>query len=452
MWGRTLSAMHVGLTDPQAGLMIPIVGRDLMLVEAGEGGPLRYDRLVAERLVEELGVDRARLMADYDTNDVICAAPDFRGNPDLFNWVVPEVVKKLRVTPLPHLEKMAAIPAFKIFATTTYDPLLEQALLKARGRPPTIVDLASADAALLDPKRLGPQDSVLVHLFGRAVGSQSCAVTEGQVLERMVQLAERGRSYEFLNRLHESHLMMLGVSFPDWLARSLIRIARQRPLWDSRNCIEVVVDREPLQADFARFIRAFSPSNSLVFDSWSPADFVNRLHEQWFEKFPETRAGVPAPTAPKRAVRDIFISYANEDLQFATSFARALRAAGLEVWFDRRGDQRGLRGGDDFDAKIAGAIREACAFVPLISQHCNVNSDRYFRDEWALAIARQSRFTGLDRAFIVPVVIDGSDVEKLRYVRDEIKKLHAERAPDGVPSADLISRLRIDQETYEPDR
>jgi TIR domain len=266
------------------------------------------------------------------------------------------------------------------------------------------------------------------------------------VLERMMQLAERGRSYEFLNRLHESHIMMLGVSFPDWLARSLIRISRQRPLWDSRNCIEVVVDSAPLQADFARFIRAFSPSNSLVFDRWSPADFVSRLHEQWFETYPETRSGISPSSAPKREVRPIFISYANEDLDCAIRFADALLAAGLEVWFDRRG---GLRGGDDYDKKIAGAVRDACAVVLLISQHSNVNSDRYFRDEWALAIARQPRFAGLDRAFITPVVIDGSDVEKLRYVRDEIKKLHADRAEGGVPSTDLIARLKHDQATYE---
>lgn len=439
--------MHAGLTDPdREGLVIPIVGRDLMLVEVPGRGRLRYDRLVAEHLVEELGVDPARLMADYDTNDVICAAPEFRGNPDLFNWVVPEVVKKLPVAPPPHLENLAAIPAFKIFATTTYDPLLEQALLNVRGRAPSIVDLASSDRTLLDPQRLGPQDSILVHLFGRAVGSQSCAVTEGQVLERMVQLAERGRSYEFLNRLHDSHIMMLGVSFPDWLARSLIRIARQRPLWDSRNCIEVVVDREPLQTDFARFIRAFSPSNSLVFDRWSPADFVARLHEQWFQSYPESRSGAGTGSPPKPEVRPIFISYANEDLACAIRFADALLAAGLEVWFDRRG---GLRGGDDYAKKIEAAIRDACSVVVLISQHCNVNSDRYFRDEWALAIARQPRFAGLDRAFITPVVLDDSDLDKLRYVRAELKQLHAERAAGGVPSPDLIARLRKDQTTYE---
>ena len=41
----------------------------------------------------------------------------------------------------------------------------------------------------------------------------------------------------------------------------------------------------------------------------------------------------------------------------------ALRAGGLEVWFD----QSELRGGDAWDASIRKQIKECALFVPLIS-------------------------------------------------------------------------------------
>ena len=44
----------------------------------------------------------------------------------------------------------------------------------------------------------------------------------------------------------------------------------------------------------------------------------------------------------------IFLSYASQDADTARRICDALRAAGLEVWFD----QSELRGGDAWDASI----------------------------------------------------------------------------------------------------
>ena len=50
-------------------------------------------------------------------------------------------------------------------------------------------------------------------------------------------------------------------------------------------------------------------------------------------------------TVPSHAV---FLSYASEDAEAAQGICEALRAAGIEVWFD----QSELRGGDVWDQKI----------------------------------------------------------------------------------------------------
>jgi hypothetical protein len=105
-------------------------------------------------------------------------------------------------------------------------------------------------------------------------------------------------------------------------------------------------------------------------------------------------------TAPSSA---IFLSYASQDAEAARRIHDALRAAGLEVWFDRSE----LRGGDAWDASIRRQIKECALFVPIISAHTQSRTEGYFRLEWRLAEQR-SHLMAKGRPFLVPVVIDGT--------------------------------------------
>ena len=49
------------------------------------------------------------------------------------------------------------------------------------------------------------------------------------------------------------------------------------------------------------------------------------------------------------ASKAIFLSYASQDAAAARRICEALRAAGIEVWFD----QSELRGGDAWDSRFA---------------------------------------------------------------------------------------------------
>ena len=80
----------------------------------------------------------------------------------------------------------------------------------------------------------------------------------------------------------------------------------------------------------------------------------------------------------------IFLSYASQDAEAARRICEALRAAGVEVWFDRSE----LRGGDAWDQKIRQQIKDCALFVPLISAHTEARPEGYFRLEWHLADQR----------------------------------------------------------------
>ncbi len=84
-------------------------------------------------------------------------------------------------------------------------------------------------------------------------------------------------------------------------------------------------------------------------------------------------------TEPSRAV---FLSYASQDAEAAQRICEALRAAGIQVWFD----QSALRGGDVWDQTIRKQIKACVLFIPVISRNTHSRDEGYFRLEWKLAV------------------------------------------------------------------
>ena len=141
--------------------------------------------------------------------------------------------------------------------------------------------------------------------------------------------------------------------------------------------------------------------------------------------------------------RAVFLSYASEDAQAALRICSALRASGIEVWFD----QSELRGGDAWDAMIRWQIKACALFIPIISNNAHVRAEGYFRLEWKLAVDR-SHLIAVDKPFLVPVVIDHTRGDDLR-VPDRFRELQWTPLPDGQTPPAFVERiarlLAIDQ-------
>src|SRR6202035_2447820 len=113
--------------------------------------------------------------------------------------------------------------------------------------------------------------------------------------------------------------------------------------------------------------------------------------------------GGESPNRGSTPAGAVFLSYASQDAEVARRICDALRAAGIEVWFD----QSELRGGDVWDRKIRQQIRDCALFVPIVSQHTQERLEGYFRLEWRLAVDR-SHLMAIERPFLVPIVVDGT--------------------------------------------
>ncbi len=131
----------------------------------------------------------------------------------------------------------------------------------------------------------------------------------------------------------------------------------------------------------------------------------------------------------------VFLSYASQDAQPALRICEALRAAGIEVWFD----QSELDGGDVWDHKIRQQIRECALFLPVISEHTQARTEGYFRLEWRLAEER-THLMGRTRAFVVPVCVDGTP-ERDADVPESFVRVHWTRLPAGATPAAFCERI-----------
>jgi TolB-like protein/Tfp pilus assembly protein PilF len=131
----------------------------------------------------------------------------------------------------------------------------------------------------------------------------------------------------------------------------------------------------------------------------------------------------------------VFLSYASQDAEAARRICDALRAVGLEVWFD----QSALRGGDAWDASIRRQIKECALFVPIISANTQARLEGYFRREWNLAAGRTLDMAD-DQAFLVPVVIDAT-IDVNARVPEKFREVQWTHLPAGEAAAAFAERV-----------
>jgi TolB-like protein/Tfp pilus assembly protein PilF len=132
----------------------------------------------------------------------------------------------------------------------------------------------------------------------------------------------------------------------------------------------------------------------------------------------------------------VFLSYASQDAEAARKICEALRAGGIEVWFD----QSELRGGDAWDQKIRREVHECALFMPVISANTAARHEGYFRLEWDLADQR-THMIARNRAFIVPVCVDATP-ESSADTPESFQRVQWTRLPGGETPPAFVERVQ----------
>lgn len=425
--------------------VIPIVGPDLLRVETDQGPRLLYEWL-AEKLAARLAVDPQGLPQPLTLNDVVCSYLGQRGRREEAYTRLRSIMREVQLAPPMALRQLAQITDFDLFVTTTFDPLLEQAVNMERfGGEPHAEVIAYAPNRVSDlPAERGQlQRPVVYHMLGRLSASPTYVISDEDMLEFICALQSEHLTPEKLfHELEHSHLLLIGSDFSNWLARLFLRMAKRRRLSDPRDVGEVFADDHTMKDD--RLV-AFLQQVSVRTRVYTGAEaFVAELHQRWQRRQTSTSPAATAGTAPQRFLppsrempeNAIFISYAREDLPAVQRLKAGLDAAGLTTWFDL--DR--LEGGDDYDRKIHANIARCSFFLPVISATTQRRLEAYFRREWSYAVDR-SRNIAEGAVFILPVCIDDTS-EAAAQVPDKFKSVHISRLPDGEPTPDFLRRLQ----------
>ena len=425
--------------------VIPIIGPDLLRVQTDRGLRPLYEWL-AEKLAVRLSVDTVGLPTPLTLNDVLCCYLGQRGRREEAYTRLRSIMREVQFEPPLALRQLAQITDFDLFVTTTFDPLLEQAINLERYGGQTTADViayAPTRVADLPVERSQLQRTVVYHLLGRLSASPTYVVSDEDMLEFICALQSEHLTPEKLfHELEHNHLLLIGSDFSNWLARLFLRMAKRKRLSDPRDVSEVFADDHTMQdGRLVSFLQQVSV-RTRVFGGAEA--FVAELHQRWSARqrpAPANNGGANAPQRflpPAREMPEnaIFISYAREDLPAVQHLKAALDAAGLTTWFDL--DR--LEGGDDYDRKIRANIGRCSFFVPIISATTQRRHEAYFRREWSYAVDR-ARNIAEGGVFMLPVCIDDTP-EATALVPDQFKALHITRMPNGEPSTEFLRRLQ----------
>lgn len=268
--------------------VIPIVGPELLKVETETGPRLLYDWL-AEKLAAKLGVDTAALPVGYTLNDVVCWFLAARGRREEAYTRLRSVLRDAPFAPPRALRQLAQISTFDLFVSTTFDPLLEQAINAERfagasGPQGTeVLAYAPNRVADLPVERERLTRPVVYHLLGRVSASPTYVLSDEDMLEFICGLQSEHLAPEKLfHELEHSHLLLIGGNFTNWLARLFLRMAKRKRLSDPRDVGEVLADgHSGADRRLMSFLQQVSV-RTRVYDG--AAEFVDELHRRWMAR------------------------------------------------------------------------------------------------------------------------------------------------------------------------
>ncbi|HET8584978.1 MAG TPA: toll/interleukin-1 receptor domain-containing protein, partial [Casimicrobiaceae bacterium] len=345
--------------------VIPIIGPELLQVDTDAGPRLLYE-WVADKLAAKLGVDTSQLARPFTLNDVVCWFLASRGRREEAYTRLRGIFRDATFAPPLALRQLAQIADFDLFVTTTFDPLLEQAVnLERFGgaqstevlayAPNRVVDLPSERERLTRP--------VVYHLLGRLSASPTYVISDEDTLEFICALQSEHLAPEKLfHELEHNHLLFIGSTFTNWLAQLFLRMAKRHRLSDPRDVGEVLADNHSTGDErLMNFLQQVSV-RTRVYSGGSR--FVDELHRRWMTR--HKRGEVIDLARPQRFLpperempeNAVFISYAREDLAAVQRLKAGLDEAGIRTWFDL--DR--LEGGDDYDRKIQRNIARCSYF------------------------------------------------------------------------------------------
>ncbi|MCP5231501.1 MAG: toll/interleukin-1 receptor domain-containing protein [Zoogloeaceae bacterium] len=427
------------------GLLLPVVGPELLAVPGADGMPIPLMREIARRLDARYTLGFGE-NAEFDS--VVRAFMQQRGvqESERLYRVVNDILEQIDPKPGEALHALASVRDLNLFVSTSFDSTLARALDTERfgGARQTRELWFAPNQSTVEQQGNAPPpaagETVVFKLFGQASSMPQYALHDEDILEWLhALLTGTARLPGWLGaRLRDSPLLFLGCRTPDWLGRFMLRMASNARLSMSAKQFFIVGSGIAGQPALTEFFRTYCGTTRVQVLETDAAAFAIELAARWRARTP-VDAAVPATPGPAPEHGSIFISYAREDIAAARRLAATIHELGGDVWLDERRLQPGDRWHDEI---LQGIRREARLFLPLVSKNTEARDEGFVFREWNEAIERAQGIPR--RRFIVPIVIDPAydgHIERYQQVPAEFAAFNVTHAPDGEADGALLSVL-----------
>lgn len=392
--------------------VLPVIGPALVTtVEGGVQRPL-YEAL-AGPLAQKLGLPNG----DW-RNTMQVAREAVSRLPNMNSGKVWERLKGLLKAhdaaspePSPGLAALAAIDGFDLLIASTPDEQMVRALQAARtpfdsarqvfyfcdrGRAtphpaaPARKDVSAQFQQYANCDLPSPLNGVTLYQVMSSVHAPNAPVWEEDYMEYICTLLEKSSAVEnLLSQLRSRDLLLIGAPSEDWIVRFFMRVARGKRLSeDAPNASHRFAEARTVQSAPMLFFFEHATRLTTVIEG-NPVQFALELQRRWSQRAQGAiatanifqRVGERCPNG------GVFISYAREDITQVESLVRALLAAKVPVWLDKRE----LETGGNYDRALQAEIKQACClFVSVVSPTTEdaAHAGRYLHRERAWAAER----------------------------------------------------------------
>lgn len=399
-----------------AGNVVPVIGPDI-ICEYNDG--LNINEIIISSIAKQL-----RLSGSHKTFSQLVYDTEFLGNlkkllhnDSLTKDVIYALVNNLfnntknlgqYFKPSAALKKLLNIKLFPFVITTSFSPVVENAMREAWGNrkvnvlsfchnpqkdtKPGVGDISAAED-MTNP--------TVYYMFGKTTTQpHSYVLTDNDMLEFcQYWLSDQTRPRNLCAQLKDKYLLMLGCGYSDWLFRFIWFCMNKTADAKTKGLMAQNQSTHETLVEYLRRIDTFLPENK------TPEEIIDEIDKRITQHTQSHQDELFA--RPPRTSTQVFISYSRRDSVVAETLYRYLTHNGLSVWYDRND----LLGGANFMDEIDLAIENCKVFVPIFSHNIarEAMDAHVYRREWKKAISLQESMGS--RTFIVPINEDDFDIQ-----------------------------------------
>lgn len=402
--------------------VVPIIGDNLIQVEVENGKRINIRDFILKALSE-----RFNSMAeckDYSQIEELIREHNrqLRNAGDVTDiyYEIFDILRTANVVVPVFLKELFQICRFPLILTTSCARDINKDFGVLPNRIKVYNKNPSSDIMVAELDESSP---TLYYLFGRlSMTKRSFKVTEDDLLDYLHCWHNSDSRPSHLGEyLSGKFLLVLGCDYPNWLFRFFWHSIRNFSIVPTTSDMQGVVTVSDYcdnsDEELMNFLSRVQTSVYRKAESFI-SEFIEIYKLRQEEKKESTLDTEEYENELGDIVErpDIFISYASEDYDIASTIAQKFKNFGAEVWFDKVD----LDAGEKYEKIITEKIQDCKRFVPILSKSTLTPGRRFFKKEWKQAIEEASY--RLNEPYITPISIGGFNPFIERGIPDEFTK------------------------------